>query len=99
MEVVEYVSKNLLRQATEAMLIGKHSKDYKVINRRGEWGQNLPPKLKPEEVSKAPEHPNSQSPNNFRGTAEQLITASKPEEKENCISDAQIPIQVESQNY
>ena len=41
MEVVEYVSKNLLRQATEAMLIGKHSKESKVINRRGGMGQKF----------------------------------------------------------
>ena len=45
MEVVQYISRNLLRQTTEAMLIGKHSKDSKVVNRRGDWGQNLPPKL------------------------------------------------------
>ena len=44
MEVIKYVSRNLIRQASEAIEIGKH-KDFNVINRRGEWGQNLPPKL------------------------------------------------------
>ena len=44
MEVIKYVSRNLLRQASEAIEIGKH-KEFNVINRRGEWGQNLPPKL------------------------------------------------------
>ena len=35
---------NIMRQATEAVLIQHHA-GSNLLNRRGEWGQNLPPKL------------------------------------------------------
>ena len=44
-EAVCYPGRTLLRQATEANQIQRHKKLGMVINRRGEWGQNLPPKL------------------------------------------------------
>ena len=39
-----YPRSALLRQATEAHQIGLNSSNN-VLNRRGEWGQNIPPKL------------------------------------------------------
>ena len=51
MEVLQFTSRNLIRQATEAMQIRKH-RNSKVINRKGEWGENLPPKLTIEEDNK-----------------------------------------------
>ena len=44
MEAIGFRSTPLWRQAGEASEIGKHSNKH-VLNRRGEWGQNLPPKL------------------------------------------------------
>ena len=44
MEPICFPRSNLLRQATEAMEIEK-DRSKNVINRRGEWGQNLPPKF------------------------------------------------------
>ena len=45
MEVLSFPKTTLMRQATEAWEIRKHGRNSKVINRRGEWGQNLPPRL------------------------------------------------------
>ena len=44
MEPLMFPKSPLWRQANEANEIDKH-KHLNVINRRGEWGQNLPPKL------------------------------------------------------
>ena len=44
MKVVETFRKPLQRQTYEGLLIG-FSKEGTLMNRRGEWGQNLPPKL------------------------------------------------------
>ena len=43
MEVVAYPRSNLQRQALEASMIQSKSAGAKLLNRRGEWGQNLPP--------------------------------------------------------
>ena len=45
MEVVAYPRSNLQRQALEASMIQSKSAGTKLLNRRGEWGQNLPPQL------------------------------------------------------
>ena len=42
---------SLLKQATEAMEIESHRIKYMVINRKGEWGQNLPPQLTLEDTN------------------------------------------------
>ena len=44
MQAIGFRSTPLWRQAEEANEITKHS-DKHILNRRGEWGQNLPPKL------------------------------------------------------
>ena len=44
MEVVSFHKTNLMRQATEAIRI-QMMEGGNILNRRGEWGQNLPPKL------------------------------------------------------
>ena len=38
-------------QATEAMEIENHRAKFMVLNRRGEWGQNLPPRLTLEDAN------------------------------------------------
>ena len=47
MAVLSYPKTTLQRQATEAFQMDLHRevKNCLVINRRGEWGQNLPPKM------------------------------------------------------
>ena len=42
MEVISFPTSNLQRQAEEAEQIVRHEK-ANLLNRRGEWGQNLPP--------------------------------------------------------
>ena len=44
MEVVSFLRTDILRQATEAAKI-QSLEGGNLLNRRGEWGQNLPPKL------------------------------------------------------
>ena len=44
MEVLSYEKSNLLRQTREAAKI-QMMEGLNLLNRRGEWGQNLPPKL------------------------------------------------------
>ena len=44
MMVVKFPRSALMRQATEAHMI-ELNQGNNVLNRRGEWGQNLPPKL------------------------------------------------------
>ena len=44
MEVEGYYRRPLYRQTREGQLIADHSEGT-LLNRRGEWGQNLPPKL------------------------------------------------------
>ena len=44
MKILYFEDKNLWRQAREGMLIAEYSGD-KILNGRGDWGQNLPPKL------------------------------------------------------
>ena len=44
MKVVSYHSRPLSRQIEEAHLIDNF-RGHKIMNRKGEWGQNLPPKL------------------------------------------------------
>ena len=53
-EAICYPTRTLLRQATEANQIQVHRKKGHIINRRGEWGQNLPPKFTadPSEIGK-----------------------------------------------
>merc|ERR1711954_56169 len=48
MKVSGYQIKPLIRQAEEASKIEEFN-GLKYLNRRGEWGQNLPPKLSLEE--------------------------------------------------
>ena len=50
MEALEFPRGNLLRQAKEAHMISKNS-HRGVLNRSGEWGQNLHPKLTLEDQS------------------------------------------------
>ena len=45
MESLGFPKSSLMRQASEAHEIGKASKTSELMNRRGEWGQNLPPRL------------------------------------------------------
>ena len=45
MEIIAVTKTNLLRQAMESVKIQVYSEKYHVLNRRGEWNQNLPPKL------------------------------------------------------
>ena len=45
MEIVSYITRNMTRQATESVKIQLMSSTCDLLNRRGEWGQNLPPKL------------------------------------------------------
>ena len=50
MEVVSYQSSNLRRQAEEADQILRHGGEgFNLRNRKGEWGQNLAPKLSVED--------------------------------------------------
>ena len=44
MKVLKFIPKPLERQCQEAVLIDEYQ-GMKIMNRRGEWGQNLPPKL------------------------------------------------------
>ena len=44
MEVLKFVQSNLVRQSTEATKIQEWT-GGKLLNRKGEWGQNLPPQL------------------------------------------------------
>ena len=44
MEANKYTKSNLIRQASEAFLIEKFNQ-ANLLNRRGEWGNNLPPRL------------------------------------------------------
>ena len=44
MKVLKFIPKPLERQCQEAALIDEYQ-GMKIMNRRGEWGQNLPPKL------------------------------------------------------
>ena len=50
MEALEFPRGNLLRQAKEAHMISRNN-HRGVLNRRGEWGQNLPPKFTLEDQS------------------------------------------------
>ena len=50
MEIISYPKTNLQRQAEEAEQILRHE-SANLLNRRGEWGQNLPPKLSIEDQS------------------------------------------------
>ena len=45
MEITEYISRNMTRQTTESVRIQMMGAGIELLNRRGEWGQNLPPKL------------------------------------------------------
>ena len=47
MEILRYPKTTLLRQVSEGVLIDENFKNpaIKVMNRKGEWGQHLPPKL------------------------------------------------------
>ena len=45
MTAICYPKGNLKRQAMEGHIIMCSSTKNNVLNRRGEWGQNLPPKL------------------------------------------------------
>ena len=45
MEVMTFISMNMQRQTTESVKIQIMSMACELLNRRGEWGQNLPPKL------------------------------------------------------
>ena len=47
MKVLYFEEKNLSRQAREGQLIAEFSGD-KILNGRGDWGQNLPPRLEVE---------------------------------------------------
>ena len=49
-EVKRFLKGNLVRQATEAALI-QAEEGNNILNRRGEWGQNLPPRLHIEDTS------------------------------------------------
>ena len=53
MESLGFRSSALWRQAQEANEIAQH-KAKRILNRRGEWGQNLPPKLSLEATEKVP---------------------------------------------
>ena len=48
MEIIARCKSSLQRQVEEGDQILRHEK-YNLLNRRGEWGQNLPPKLGVEE--------------------------------------------------
>ena len=45
MEILKFTGNPLVRQTTEAHLITKQSQKGIALNRKGEWGQNLAPKL------------------------------------------------------
>ena len=45
MEILKFTGNPLVRQTTEAHLITKQSQKGVALNRKGEWGQNLAPKL------------------------------------------------------
>ena len=45
MEILKFTGNPLVRQTTEAHLITKQSLKGIALNRKGEWGQNLAPKL------------------------------------------------------
>ena len=44
MKILKFVDKNLYRQAEEGHRI-QNFKGDKILNGRGDWGQNLPPRL------------------------------------------------------
>ena len=53
MKVLGFEDKNLHRQAREGHLISNFKGNY-IMNGRGDWGQNLPPKLEVEGRSSTP---------------------------------------------
>ena len=44
-ELVRSQLKPLQRQVLEGQLVANATEDIQLMNRKGEWGQNLPPKL------------------------------------------------------
>ena len=48
MKIVGFYKRPLQRRTIEGLLIGEASEGT-LMNRRGEWGQNLPPKLEIED--------------------------------------------------
>ena len=45
MEILKMAESPLIRQITEAMLITEYGESSTILNSKGEWGQNLPPRL------------------------------------------------------
>ena len=96
MEAIGFQSSPLWRQATEAIKI-QNQQEKNVLNRRGEWGQNLPPKLslEPEEngVHKAQERKRKRvskknSPQQTKALKLGLLTSSKPERNLEWVGDS-----------
>merc|ERR1711954_588661 len=70
LKILGFYKRPLQRQSMEGLLIGE-AKEGTFMNRRGEWGQNLPPKLevvdpdeefRPQEKTKTKRKPKTQSP-------------------------------------
>ena len=55
MRIVKFEDKNVYRQAREGFLIANFS-GGKLLNGRGDWGQNLPPRLEIEGKRPPPHH-------------------------------------------
>ena len=88
----------LHRQCEEAHLIEGFS-GFKIMNRKGEWGQNLPPKLSIEGTDHQVKRGRA---NDHRGgTPSELTTSEPPERKKRRKTDHKHPakIEVSSQNH
>ena len=45
MEIISFINSPLIRQISEAVHIQDLGQKAHILNRKGEWGQNLPPKI------------------------------------------------------
>ena len=86
MKVVSYHKTNLMRQATEATRI-QIMEGGNLLNRRGEWGQNLPPKL----VLEDPAGGNTTAPQKHKRKVEQSMTPAPAPEATQEGGDPQDP--------
>ena len=86
MKVVSYHKTNLMRQATEATRI-QMMEGGNLLNRRGEWGQNLPPKL----VIEDPTGGNTNAPQNHKRKVQQSLAPQPAPEVTTEGSDPQDP--------
>ena len=85
MKVIGFQEKNVYRQAKEGCLIADFSGD-KLLNSRGDWGQNLPPRLEVEGKRPPPSPPRRQDRRNGgegdRGNIPPLLGAWRQEKGE-----------------